>query len=292
MSASTITFGEFRSPGLGTLLSGVNFVTTIVKIARARHDHHADADLHLDGALHQHPDRRRLPGADRDLALLTLDRYLGIDFFTNEVGGNPMMYVNLIWIWGHPEVYILILPAFGVFSEVTSTFCGKRLFGYSSMVYATVVITILSYLVWLHHFFTMGSGASVNSFFGITTMIISIPTGVKMFNWLFTMYRGRIRFELPMLWTIGFMVTFVIGGMTGVLVAVPPADFELHNSLFLVAHFHNVIIGGVLFGMFAGIPSGSPRRSASGSTSSGAKPRSGAGSSASTSPSCRFMSSA
>ncbi|HET7868024.1 MAG TPA: cbb3-type cytochrome c oxidase subunit I, partial [Burkholderiaceae bacterium] len=160
---------------------------------------------------------------------------------------------NLIWIWGHPEVYILILPLFGVFSEVTSTFSGKRLFGYASMVYATVVITILSYLVWLHHFFTMGSGASVNSFFGITTMIISIPTGAKIFNWLFTMYRGRIRFEVPMLWTVGFMVTFVIGGMTGVLLAVPPADFVLHNSLFLIAHFHNVIIGGVLFGLMAGI---------------------------------------
>ena len=164
-----------------------------------------------------------------------------------------MMYVNLIWIWGHPEVYILILPAFGIYSEVVSTFSGKRLFGYSSMVYATVVITILAYIVWLHHFFTMGSGASVNAFFGITTMIISIPTGAKIFNWLFTMYRGRIRFELPMMWTIAFMLTFVIGGMTGVLLAVPPADFILHNSLFLVAHFHNVIIGGVLFGLFAGI---------------------------------------
>jgi cytochrome o ubiquinol oxidase subunit 1 len=163
------------------------------------------------------------------------------------------MYVNLIWIWGHPEVYILILPVFGVFSEVVATFCSKRLFGYTSMVYATVVITLLSYLVWLHHFFTMGSGASVNSFFGITTMIISIPTGAKIFNWLFTMYRGRIRFELPMMWTIAFMITFVIGGMTGVLLAVPPADFVLHNSLFLIAHFHNVIIGGVVFGAFAGI---------------------------------------
>ena len=187
------------------------------------------------------------------LMLLTLDRYLGTHFFTNDLGGNPMLYVNLIWIWGHPEVYILILPAFGIFSEVVSTFSGKRLFGYNSMVYATVVITVLSYMVWLHHFFTMGSGASVNSFFGITTMIISIPTGAKIFNWLFTMYRGRIRFELPMMWTIGFMITFVIGGMTGVLLAVPPADFILHNSLFLVAHFHNVIIGGVLFGLFAGI---------------------------------------
>ena len=187
------------------------------------------------------------------LAMLSLDRYVGTHFFTNTGGGNPMMYVNMIWIWGHPEVYILILPAFGVFSEVTSTFCGKRLFGYTSMVYALLVICILAYLVWLHHFFTMGSGASVNSFFGITTMIISIPTGAKIFNWLFTMYKGRIRFELPMMWTVAFMLTFVIGGMTGVLLAVPPADFQLHNSLFLVAHFHNVIIGGVLFGMFAAI---------------------------------------
>ncbi|WP_372798885.1 cbb3-type cytochrome c oxidase subunit I, partial [Litorivivens sp.] len=187
------------------------------------------------------------------LTLLSLDRYLDMNFFTNDLGGNAMMYVNLIWIWGHPEVYILILPLFGVFSEIVATYSGKRLFGYSSMVYATVVITILSYLVWLHHFFTMGSGATVNSFFGITTMIISIPTGAKVFNWLFTMYRGRIRFDVPMLWTVGFMVTFVIGGMTGVLLAVPPADFVLHNSLFLIAHFHNVIIGGVLFGVFAAI---------------------------------------
>src|SRR5258708_4750938 len=187
------------------------------------------------------------------LALLSLDRYVGTNFFTNDFGGNPMMYVNLIWIWGHPEVYILILPLFGVFSEVTSTFSGKRLFGCTSMAYATVVITLLSYLVWLHHFFTMGSGASVNSFFGITTMVISIPTGAKIFNWLFTMYRGRIRFELPMMWTIAFMITFVIGGMTGVLLAVPPADFVLHNSLFLVAHFHNVVIGRVPFGLLCRI---------------------------------------
>jgi len=187
------------------------------------------------------------------LAMLSLDRTFGTHFFTSDFGGDSMLYVNLIWIWGHPEVYILVLPVFGVFSEIVSTFSGKRLFGYTSMVYATVVITILSYLVWLHHFFTMGSGASVNSFFGITTMIISIPTGAKIFNWLFTMYRGRIRFELPMMWTIAFMITFVIGGMTGVLLAVPPADFVLHNSLFLIAHFHNVIIGGVVFGVFAAI---------------------------------------
>ncbi|MGE7205536.1 cbb3-type cytochrome c oxidase subunit I, partial [Sphingomonas sp. NPDC019816] len=154
---------------------------------------------------------------------------------------------------GHPEVYILVLPVFGVFSEVTATFSRKRLFGYTSLVWATIAITVLSFIVWLHHFFTMGSGANVNAFFGIATMIISIPTGVKIFNWLFTMYKGRIRFELPMMWTIAFMLTFTIGGMTGVLLAVPPADFVLHNSLFLIAHFHNVIIGGVLFGAFAAI---------------------------------------
>ena len=239
--------------GIGTLLSGVNLLATIIKM-RAPGMSLMKMPIFTWTALCTNVlIVAAFPVLTAVLALLSLDRYAHTNFFTNDLGGNPMMYVNLIWIWGHPEVYILILPLFGVFSEVTSTFCGKRLFGYSSMVYATVVITILSYLVWLHHFFTMGSGASVNSFFGITTMIISIPTGAKIFNWLFTMYRGRIRFELPMMWTVAFMITFVLGGMTGVLLAVPPADFVLHNSLFLVAHFHNVIIGGVLFGLFAGI---------------------------------------
>jgi cytochrome o ubiquinol oxidase subunit 1 len=239
--------------GVGTLLSGVNLIATIVKMrapgmTMMRLPVFTWTSLCTNVLI-----VAAFPVLTAVLALLSLDRYLGTNFFTNTMGGNPMMYVNLIWIWGHPEVYILILPIFGIFSEVTSTFCGKRLFGYTSMVYASVVITILSYLVWLHHFFTMGSGASVNSFFGITTMIISIPTGAKIFNWLFTMYRGRIRFELPMMWTVAFMLTFVVGGMTGVLLAVPPADFVLHNSLFLIAHFHNVIIGGVVFGLFAGI---------------------------------------
>ena len=239
--------------GVGTLLSGVNLIATIVKM-RAPSMTMMKMPIFVWTSLCTNIlIVAAFPVLTAVLVLLSLDRYVGTDFFTNDFGGNPMMYVNLIWIWGHPEVYILILPAFGIFSEVTSTFSGKRLFGYTSMVYATAVITILAYVVWLHHFFTMGSGASVNSFFGITTMVISIPTGAKMFNWLFTMYRGRIRFELPMMWTVAFMVTFVIGGMTGVLLAVPPADFVLHNSLFLVAHFHNVIIGGVLFGLFAGI---------------------------------------
>ena len=239
--------------GVGTLLSGVNLIATIVKM-RAPGMTMMKMPIFCWTALCTNIlIVAAFPVLTAVLALLSLDRYADTAFFTNTLGGNPMMYVNLIWIWGHPEVYILILPMFGVFSEVTSTFSGKRIFGYTSMVYATMVITLLAYLVWLHHFFTMGSGASVNSFFGITTMIISIPTGAKIFNWLFTMYRGRVRFELPMMWTIAFMITFTIGGMTGVLLAVPPADFVLHNSLFLVAHFHNVIIGGVLFGAFAAI---------------------------------------
>ena len=239
--------------GIGTTLSGVNLIATIVKL-RAPGMGLMQMPVFTWTALVTNVlIVATFPVLTVVLALLGLDRTIGTDFFTNDLGGSPMLYVNLIWIWGHPEVYILVLPIFGVFSEITATFCSKRLFGYTSMVYATVVIGILSYVVWLHHFFTMGSGASVNSFFGITTMVISIPTGAKMFNWLFTMYRGRIRYELPMMWTVAFMLTFVIGGMTGVMLAVPPADFVLHNSLFLIAHFHNVIIGGVVFGVFAAI---------------------------------------
>ena len=239
--------------GVGTTLSGINLIVTIIKMRAPGMTLMKMPVFTWTSLCSNILIVASFPVLTAVLAMLTLDRYIGTNFFTNDLGGNAMMYVNLIWIWGHPEVYILILPLFGVYSEVVATYCGKRLFGYSSMVYATVCITILSYLVWLHHFFTMGSGASVNSFFGITTMIISIPTGAKIFNWLFTMYRGRIRFDVPMLWTMGFMITFVVGGMTGVLLAVPPADFVLHNSLFLIAHFHNVIIGGVVFGVFAGM---------------------------------------
>jgi cytochrome o ubiquinol oxidase subunit 1 len=187
------------------------------------------------------------------LALLALDRYCGMHFFTDDLGGDAMMYVNLFWAWGHPEVYILILPAFGVFSEVLPTFTGKPLFGYRTIVYATIAIALLSFTVWLHHFFTMGSGEDVNAFFGLMTMIIAVPTGVKVFSWLFTIFRGRLRFTVPVLWTLGFLITFTIGGMTGVMLAIPGNDYVLHNSLFLVAHFHNVLIGGVLFGLFAGL---------------------------------------
>ena len=239
--------------GVGTLLTGVNFVTTILKI-RAPGMGYSRMPMFCWTALATNLlIVAAFPILTATLGMLTLDRYLGFHFFTNELGGNAMMFVNLFWAWGHPEVYILILPAFGIFSEVVSTFSGKPLFGYRSMIIATMAICLLSFIVWLHHFFTMGAGADVNGFFGVTTMIIAVPTGVKVFNWLFTIYGGRVRFATPMLWAIGFMVTFVIGGMTGVLLAVPPADFLLHNSLFLVAHFHNVIIGGVLFGAFAGL---------------------------------------
>ncbi|MFZ0557704.1 MAG: cytochrome o ubiquinol oxidase subunit I [Methylovirgula sp.] len=238
--------------GVGTLMTGINFVTTILKI-RAPGMTYLRMPMFCWTALAANLlIIAAFPVLTATLAMLLLDRYLGFHFFTNEAGGNMMMFMNLIWAWGHPEVYILILPAFGIFSEVISTFSGKPLFGYRSMVGATMAICILSFTVWLHHFFTMGAGADVNAIFGIASMIIAVPTGVKIFNWLFTMYGGRIRYEPPILWAIGFMVTFVIGGMTGVLLAVPPADFLLHNSLFLVAHFHNVIIGGVLFGGFAG----------------------------------------
>jgi cytochrome o ubiquinol oxidase subunit 1 len=238
--------------GVGSLLTGINFTTTILKL-RAPGMGYSQMPIFCWTALASSLlIIAAFPILTGTFAMLLLDRYLGFHFFTNELGGNAMMYVNLIWAWGHPEVYILILPAFGVFSEVIATFSGKPLFGYRSMVIATMAICVLSFMVWLHHFFTMGAGADVNSFFGIMTMIIAVPTGVKVFNWLFTLYGGRVRFNAPIYWALGFMVTFVIGGMTGVLMAVPPADFVLHNSLFLVAHFHNVIIGGVLFGAFAG----------------------------------------
>jgi cytochrome o ubiquinol oxidase subunit 1 len=238
--------------GVGTLLAGINLVTTILKL-RAPGMTYMRMPVFCWTALASNMlIVAAFPILTATFGMLLLDRYVGMHFFTNDGGGNAMLYFNLIWAWGHPEVYILILPAFGVFSEVIATFSGKPLFGYRSMVLATLAICVLSFMVWLHHFFTMGAGANVNAVFGVMSMIIAVPTGVKVFNWLFTLYRGRVRFEVPVLWALGFMVTFVIGGLTGVLLAVPPADFVLHNSLFLVAHFHNVIIGGVLFGGMAG----------------------------------------
>jgi cytochrome o ubiquinol oxidase subunit 1 len=238
--------------GVGTLLAGINMVTTILKV-RAPGMLYFRMPVFCWTALASNMlIIAAFPILTATFAMLLLDRHLGMHFFTNEAGGNQMMYVNLFWAWGHPEVYILILPAFGVFSEVFATFSGKALFGYRSMVLATLAICVLSFMVWLHHFFTMGAGANVNAFFGLMSMVIAVPTGVKVFNWLFTMFHGRLVFTTPVLFSIGFVVTFVIGGMTGVLLAIPPVDFILHNSVFLIAHFHNVIIGGVLFGAIAG----------------------------------------
>lgn len=239
--------------GIGSLLSGINFLVTIIKMRAA-----GMTLMKMPVFIWSILGSLTLivfafPILTATLGLLSLDRLLGMHFFTSDFGGNPMMYVNLIWAWGHPEVYILILPAFGIFSEVVATFSRKRLFGYTSMVWAIWAITFLSFVVWLHHFFTMGAGANVNAFFGIMTMVIAVPTGVKVFNWLFTMYRGRVRLATPMLWFLGFVVTFTVGGMAGVLMSVPAIDFQVHNSLFLVAHFHTMIIGGVLFGAFAGL---------------------------------------
>ena len=239
--------------GVGTLMTGINFVTTILKIRAAGMSYLRMTILCWTALAANLLIVAAFPVLTATLGMLALDRYLGFHFFSNDAGGNMMMFINLIWTWGHPEVYILVLPAFGIFSEVISTFSGKPLFNYRSMVAATMFICLVSYLVWMHHFFTMGAGADVNAFFGISTSIIAVGTGVKVYNWLFTMYGGRIRFTTPMLWSMGFLVTFTIGGMTGVLLAVPPADFLLHNSLFLVAHFHNVIIAGVLFAGFAGV---------------------------------------
>jgi len=239
--------------GVGSLLSGVNFLTTIFTMRRKGMTLKRIPVFVWSVIGSMMLVVAAFPILTATLGMLSLDRLFGMHFFTADAGGNPMMYVNLIWAWGHPEVYILVLPAFGIFSEIVPVFSRKKLFGYTSMVWALMAITVLSFTVWLHHFFTMGAGANVNSFFGIMTMIIAIPTGVKVFNWLFTMFRGRVRFDTPMLWFMGFVATFTIGGVTGVLLAVPGIDYVMHNSLFLVAHFHNMIIGGVLFGVFSGL---------------------------------------
>lgn len=239
--------------GIGSLLSGINFIVTILKMRAPGMTLMKMPVFSWSVLISMIMVIFAFPILTATLTLLYLDRTMGMHFFTADGGGNMMMYVNLIWAWGHPEVYILVLPAFGIFSEVVATYSRKRLFGYKSMVYAMSAIAFFSFIVWLHHFFTMGAGASVNAFFGIMTMIIGIPTGVKIFNWLFTMFRGRIKFDSPMIWFMGFVFLFTLGGMTGVMLAVPGIDYQVHNSLFLVAHFHTMIISGVVFGFFAGL---------------------------------------
>jgi cytochrome o ubiquinol oxidase subunit 1 len=239
--------------GVGTLITGINIVTTVLKMRCPGMSYLRMPVFTWTSLASCLLIVAAFPILTATLAMLTLDRYVGWHYFTNTAGGNPMMFVNLIWAWGHPEVYILVLPCFGIFSEIFSTFSGKPLFGYRSMVAATLFICVVSMMVWLHHFFTMGAGPGVNTFFGISSSVIAVGTGVKIYNWIFTMYGGRVRFEVPMLWSMGFIFTFIIGGLTGVLLAIPPADFITHNSMFLVAHFHNVIVGGVVFGLFAGM---------------------------------------
>lgn len=238
--------------GVGSTMSGINFLVTILKMRCPGMTFMKMPIFVWSSLCAMVLVIFAFPILTATLYMLTLDRYLGMHFFTAGGGGNPMMYVNLIWAWGHPEVYILILPAFGIFSEVVPTFSEKRLFGYTSMVWALIIITFLSFIVWLHHFFTMGASPNVNAFFGIATMLIAIPTGVKIFNWLFTKFRGRVHFTSPMLWFFAFVLNFTVGGMTGILLSSPPVDFQVHNSLFLIAHFHGMVIGGVLFGIFAG----------------------------------------
>lgn len=239
--------------GIGTLASGINFLVTILGM-RARGMTLMKMPLFVWSALVSSAlILFAFPALTVALGLTMLDRLFGANFFTVAAGGMPMMFVNLFWIWGHPEVYLLVLPAFGIFSEVVSTFSGKALFGYASMVGSLVAITLLSFGVWVHHFFTMGAGAAVNAFFGVSTMLIAIPTGVKIFNWILTMWGGRIRMTVAMLWQMAFIPTFVVGGVTGVLLAVVPGDYQFHNSYFMVAHFHNMLIGGVVFGFLSGL---------------------------------------
>lgn len=236
--------------GVGTTLSGINFLVTILKMRCPGMTFMKMPIFTWSVLCAMTLVIFAFPVLTATLFMLALDRYMGMHFFTAGGGGNPMMYINLIWAWGHPEVYILILPAFGIFSEVVPTFSEKRLFGYVSMVWALIIITFLSFIVWLHHFFTMGASVNVNAFFGIMTMLIAIPTGVKIFNWLFTQFRGRVHFDSPMLWFFAFVLNFSIGGMTGILLSSPPVDYQVHNSLFLIAHFHGMVIGGFLFGIF------------------------------------------
>ncbi|HEY5260115.1 MAG TPA: cbb3-type cytochrome c oxidase subunit I, partial [Rhabdochlamydiaceae bacterium] len=239
--------------GAGTLLSGINFLVTILKMRCPGMTLMKMPLFTWSSLITVVLIVFAFPILTVTAGLLTLDRVMGMHFFTADLGGNPMMYINLIWAWGHPEVYILILPSFGIFSEVVSTFSQKKLFGYTSMVWAMVAIAFISFLVWLHHFFTMGAGASVNAFFGIMTMVIAVPTGVKIFNWLFTMFKGRVILCSPIFWFLGFVIIFTIGGMDGVLMSLAPVDFQVHNSLFLIAHFHSMAVGGGVFGLFAGI---------------------------------------
>jgi cytochrome aa3-600 menaquinol oxidase subunit 1 len=239
--------------GIGTLLTGINFLVTILKMRAPGMTLFRMPMFTWSALVTMVIIIFAFPILTVALALMTFDRLFGSHFFTLQGAGMDMLWANLFWLWGHPEVYIVILPAFGIFSEIISTFAKKTLFGYKAMIWSMLIIAGYSFLVWVHHFFTMGSGALVNSVFSVTTMAIGIPTGVKIFNWLFTMYKGKIEFSTPMLWSLGFITNFVVGGITGVMLAMAAADYQYHNTYFLVAHFHHVLIAGTVFGCFAGL---------------------------------------
>jgi cytochrome c oxidase subunit I len=238
--------------GFGTLISGINFIVTIITM-RAPGMTYMRMPLFtwatfVASALILFA----FPPLTAGLLLLMMDRLFGGNFFNAALGGNTIIYEHLFWIFGHPEVYLLILPSFGIFSEIISTFSKKRLFGYSSMVFAIVLIGFLGFMVWAHHMFTVGMGPVANAIFAVATMTIAVPTGIKIFNWLFTMWGGSIRVTTPMLYAIGFIPSFVIGGVTGVMQAAAPADYQYHDSYFIVAHFHYVIVGGVVLALLGG----------------------------------------
>lgn len=239
--------------GLGTLIGGINFLATIITMRAPGMSFMRMPMFTWTSFITSAMILFAFPAITVGLVLLSFDRLLGANFFDVAAGGSPVLWQHIFWIFGHPEVYILILPAFGIISEVIPTFSRKRLFGYSSMVFATILIAFLGFMVWAHHMFTTGLGPVANALFAIATMLIAVPTGIKIFNWLFTMWGGQIRFTSANLFAIGFVPTFVMGGVTGVMLASAPADFQFHDTYFVVAHFHYVIVGGLVFGLFSGL---------------------------------------
>jgi cytochrome c oxidase subunit 1 len=239
--------------GLGTLIGGINFLVTIINMRAPGMTFMRMPLFTWTAFITSALVLFAFPAITVGLVELMFDRLFQGNFFEVGKGGNTVLWQHLFWIFGHPEVYILILPAFGIISEVIPTFARKRLFGYSSMVFATVLIGFLGFMVWVHHMFTTGLGPVANSIFAVATMAIAVPTGVKIFNWLFTMWGGQLRFTTAMLFAVAFVPTFVMGGVTGVMLAVPPADFQYHDSYFVVAHFHYVIVGGIVLGVFSGL---------------------------------------
>ncbi|ADH99135.1 cytochrome c oxidase subunit I [Salisediminibacterium selenitireducens] len=238
--------------GLGTLIGGINFLVTIINMRAPGMSMMRMPLFTWSSFVASMLILFAFPALTIGLLLLMLERLFDAQYFVVASGGNVIIWQHLFWIFGHPEVYILILPAFGIFSEVLATFAKKRLFGYSAMVFATLIIGFLGFMVWAHHMFTVGMGPVANAIFAVATMAIAVPTGIKIFNWLLTLWGGRIQFTTANLFALGFIPSFVMGGVTGVMLAVSAANYQFHDTYFVVAHFHYVIIGGVVFGLFAG----------------------------------------